>query len=30
MAEAGLFVGWGDPITGREGKGLEVFGQALA
>jgi hypothetical protein len=30
MAEAGLFVGWGDPITGREGKGLEVFGEALA
>ena len=30
MAEAGLFVGWGDPITGREAKGLEVFGEALA
>jgi len=30
MAEAGLFVGWGDPVTGREAKGLEVFGEALA
>jgi hypothetical protein len=30
MAEAGLFIGWGDPITGREAKGLEVFGEALA
>ena len=30
MAEAGLFVGWGDPITGREANGLEVFGEALA
>jgi hypothetical protein len=30
MPEAGLFVGWGDPITGREAKGLEVFGEALA
>jgi hypothetical protein len=30
MAEAGLFIGWGDPITGREAKGLEVFAEALA
>ena len=30
MAEAGLFVGWGEPVTGREAKGLEVFGEALA
>jgi hypothetical protein len=30
MAEAGLFIGWGDPVTGREAKGLEVFGEALA
>jgi hypothetical protein len=30
MADAGLFIGWGDPVTGREAKGLEVFGEALA
>jgi hypothetical protein len=30
MAEAGLFFGWGEPITGREAKGLEVFAEALA
>jgi hypothetical protein len=30
MAEAGLFIGWGSPITGREAKGLEVFAEALA
>lgn len=30
MAEAGLFIGWGEPVTGREAKGLEVFGEALA
>ena len=30
MAEAGLFVGWGEPVTGREAKGLEVFAEALA
>ena len=30
MAEAGLFCGWGEPITGREAKGLEVFAEALA
>ncbi len=30
MAEAGLFIGWGAPITGREAKGLEVFAEALA
>jgi hypothetical protein len=29
MAEAGLFIGWGEPITGRETKGLEVFAEAL-
>jgi hypothetical protein len=29
MAEAGLFIGWGDPITGREAKGLDVFNDAL-
>jgi hypothetical protein len=30
MADAGLFVGWGAPIAGRETKGLEVFGEAIA
>ena len=30
MAEAGLFIGWGEPVTGREAKGLEVFAEALA
>jgi hypothetical protein len=29
MADAGLFIGWGEPITGREAKGLEVFTEAL-
>ena len=30
MADAGLFIGWGEPVTGREAKGLEVLGEALA
>jgi hypothetical protein len=30
MASAGLFIGWGAPIAGREATGLEVFGEALA
>jgi hypothetical protein len=30
MADAGLFIGWGAPVRGRESKGLEVFGEALA
>ncbi|HTQ67518.1 MAG TPA: hypothetical protein VMI13_02395 [Solirubrobacteraceae bacterium] len=30
MAEAGLFIGWGEPVTGREAKGLQVFAEALA
>jgi hypothetical protein len=30
MADAGLFIGWGAPITGREAKGLEVLSEALA
>jgi hypothetical protein len=29
MANAGLFVGWGAPVRGREAKGLEVFNEAL-
>ena len=30
MAEAGLFVGWGAPVRGREAKGLEVFNESIA
>ena len=30
MADAGLFIGWGAPVRGREAQGLEVFGEALA
>lgn len=30
MADAGLFVGWGAPIAGRESRGLDVFGEAIA
>jgi hypothetical protein len=29
MADAGLFIGWGAPVRGREAKGLEVFTEAL-
>jgi hypothetical protein len=30
MADAGLFIGWGAPVRGREAKGLDVFNEALA
>lgn len=30
MADAGLFIGWGAPIQGREAKGLEVFNETIA
>ena len=30
MAEAGLFVGWGAPVRGRELAGLGVFQEAIA
>ena len=30
MADAGLFIGWGAPVRGREAKGLEVLSEALA
>ena len=30
MADAGLFIGWGAPVRGREAKGLEVFSEAIA
>jgi hypothetical protein len=29
MAEAGLFIGWGAPVPGREAKGLEVFNESV-
>jgi len=30
MAEAGLFIGWGAPVRGREAKGLEILGESVA
>jgi hypothetical protein len=30
MADGGLFIGWGAPITGREAKGLDVLSESLA
>jgi hypothetical protein len=30
MADAGLFIGWGAAVRGREAKGLEVFNEVLA
>jgi hypothetical protein len=29
VADAGLFIGWGAPVRGRETKGLEVFNEAV-
>jgi hypothetical protein len=29
MATAGIFVGWGTPVRGREEVGLDVFNEAL-
>jgi hypothetical protein len=29
MAEAGLFIGWGAPVRGREGTGLDVFNESV-
>jgi hypothetical protein len=29
MPEAGLFIGWGAPVRGREAKGLEVFNEGV-
>jgi hypothetical protein len=29
MAEAGLFIGWGAPVRGRETVGLGVFNEAI-
>ena len=30
MAEAGIFIGWGANVPGREEKGLEVFNESVA
>lgn len=29
MADSVLFISWGDPIAGREERGLEVFNEAI-
>jgi hypothetical protein len=29
MADHGLFIGWGDPVYGREEKGLGVFNESM-
>ena len=29
MAEAALFIGWGDPVRGREKLALDVFGESV-
>lgn len=29
MANSALFIGWGDPVRGREQKSLQVFGEAI-
>jgi hypothetical protein len=30
MADAGLFIGWGEVVRGRESESLEVFNETLA
>jgi hypothetical protein len=30
MADTALFIGWGNPVRGREAKALEVFGESVA
>jgi hypothetical protein len=30
MADHALFIGWGEPVRGREAKGASVFGEAVA
>ena len=30
MADAGLFIGWGEVVRGREAESLEVFNETLA
>jgi hypothetical protein len=29
MADAGLFIGWGEVVRGREDRALEVFGESV-
>lgn len=29
MADAGLFIGWGQPVRGREGQAVELFNEVL-
>jgi hypothetical protein len=29
MAEAGLFIGWGAPVRGRESRSLDVFNESI-
>jgi hypothetical protein len=29
MANAAIFIGWGIPVTGREQKAIQVFGEAI-
>lgn len=29
MADAGIFMGWGPPVRGREEKGIEIFADAM-
>jgi hypothetical protein len=29
MADAGIFIGWGPPVRGREAKSLEVFNESV-
>ena len=30
MADSAIFIGWGNPVRGREKKSLEVFGESMA
>jgi hypothetical protein len=30
MADAGLFIGFGDPVRGRESKAVEIFNETIA
>jgi hypothetical protein len=30
MADAGLFIGFGNPVRGREGQAVELFNEAIA
>lgn len=30
MADAGIFIGWGEPVRGREHEAIQVFNEAVA